>query len=83
MKSGLKLVWWLGRKVVWLSVTQGMFKDCQILLLALLASLTHRKRIEFKGGEGTIKVGVLKFMLFLRIDIYLSLKRWEITLNWN
>ena len=40
-----------------------------------------------KGEDSTLKVGGggggLKFMLCLRIDIYQSLKRWGITLNWN
>ena len=36
-----------------------------------------------QGRQLHINSGGLKFMLFLRIDIYQSLKRWGITLNWN
>ena len=38
-----------------------------------------------QGGDSIIKVGEggMKFMLFLRIDIYQSLKRWGITISWN
>ena len=37
----------------------------------------------FQGRRQHIKSRGVKFMLLLRIDIYIGMKRCEISLNWN